>query len=302
MAPRAACLLPLLLIASATVILVDATCGVVDTTSCDDNPATLCKDCDGPADKVPNPLDCSTYYMCKNSSNFIFDDPLSCPDGQIFNMNNSKCSPDAECQFSCGSTSEDGCFYTCNNDMDGMIADPFDCSVYHQCTGTSGTDPGPAQTCPADKPYFGGKECVADESACCHCRPYCYEGDQYKKVEDPTDCRKFFFCLENHEMPTIPGECKDGEHFDLHAGDCSNTAPCVTLCRNVVDGDGCIDPYTCQELGYFPKCKTQCLREYYHCVEVSDDYATPETCPNNLVFNPDTLTCIKNETCPYTHK
>ncbi|XP_045111764.1 peritrophin-48-like [Portunus trituberculatus] len=301
MAPRAACLLSLLLIASARVILVDAICVPVETSYCGDDPAILCRDCEG-MDKVPNPLDCSTYYMCKGPGVFLFDDPLPCPDGQIFNMIDSECSPDAECQFSCGSTNEGGCFYTCDNDKDGMIADPFDCSVYHQCTGTSGTDPGPAQTCPADEPYFDGKECVADESACCHCRPYCYEGDIGKKVEDPTDCRKFFFCLENHVMPTIPGECRDGEHFDMHAGECSSTAPCMTLCRNVVDENGCIDPYTCQETGFFPKCKTQCLREYYHCVEVTDDYAPTETCSDDLVFNPDTLQCTRSESCPYSHQ
>ncbi|XP_045131325.1 uncharacterized protein LOC123516197 isoform X2 [Portunus trituberculatus] len=114
-------------------------------------------------------------------------------------------------------------------------------------------------TCPADAPYFDGEKCGVDETACCHCRPYCYADDLNKKRQ------------------------------------CSSTAPCATLCRNVVDENGCIDPYTCQETGFFPKCKTQCLREYYHCVDVNDDYASTETCSDDLVFNPDTLQCTKSE-------
>ncbi|XP_045111956.1 uncharacterized protein LOC123505010 [Portunus trituberculatus] len=105
-----------------------------------------------------------------------------------------------------------------------------------------------------------------------------------------------------YKIPTIQSECEDGEHLDSHARKCSSTAPCMTLCKNVVDENGCIDPYTCQETGFFPKCKTQCLREYYHCVEVNDDYAPTETCSDDLVFNPDTLQCTKTESCPYSHQ
>ncbi|XP_045111820.1 uncharacterized protein LOC123504932 [Portunus trituberculatus] len=300
MALRTSCLLlPLFFIASARVILVDAACTLIPDGTCGNNPAILCAGCDAGA-KVPNPEDCYNYYVCDGDGVFLFDDPFPCPDGQVFDM--TACKPDdGTCTTICPDTGGDGgCFYTCEgNTREIIISDPFDCSVYQQC---SGTEPGPAMTCPADAPYFDGEKCGVDESLCCHCRPYCYPGDKGRKVEDPTDCRKFFYCLKESETPTFAGECEDGEHFDMHAMLCRNTAPCVTLCRNVVDENGCIDPYTCQELGYFPKCKTQCLREYYHCVEVSDDYATPETCPNNLVFNPDTLTCIKNETCPYNYK
>ncbi|XP_045111913.1 uncharacterized protein LOC123504986 isoform X1 [Portunus trituberculatus] len=298
MALRTSCLLPLIFIASARVILVDAACTPIPDSTCGNDPAILCAGCDA-VTKVPNPEDCYSYYMCDSDGVFLFDDPLPCPDGQVFDTTACKLD-DGTCTTICPNTGGDGgCFYTCEWYVDRMISDPFDCSVYHQCRGT---DPGPAMTCPADAPYFDGEKCGVDESACCHCHPYCYPGEVGKKVEDPTDCRKFFYCLEPDEIPVIPGECRDGEHFDMHAGECSSTAPCMTLCRNVVDENGCIDPYTCQETGFFPKCKTQCLREYYHCVDVNDDYAPTETCSDDLVFNPDTLQCTKTESCPYSHQ
>ncbi|XP_045111936.1 uncharacterized protein LOC123504996 [Portunus trituberculatus] len=298
MAPRAGCLLLPLFIALARVIFVDAECGILSPTTCTDDVATLCADC-GTVSQVPNPFDCTSYYLCKDATNLLVPDPLPCPDGDTFDEKELVCKPDGKCSLNCNLPGGGGdCFYTCNGDQSKKIADPFDCSVFYQCTST---EPEPATTCPADAPYFTGDKCGVDESACCRCRPYCYAGDVAGKyVQDPTDCRKYFVCTAEHEMPPFQSECRDGETFDSRARKCSSTAPCMTLCRNVVDENGCIDPYTCQELGYFPICKTQCLREYYHCVEVSDDYATPETCPNNLVFNPDTLTCIKNEACPYT--
>ncbi|XP_045111806.1 peritrophin-48-like [Portunus trituberculatus] len=302
MAPRVGCLLlPILFIASARVILVDAhKCGdPPEGDPCTADPAITCAGC-GEGATVSDPFDCTSFYVCDGEGDYLYLDPLPCPDGYIFDEIERGCIIGGRCSFNCGKPGKGGnCLYSCEANYGRKISDPFDCSVYHQCTGT---EPGPAITCPADAPYFNGEKCDVDESLCCHCRPYCYADDAGKYVEDPTDCRKYFECVRNHEIPKYGGECKDGEHFDLHAKQCSSTAPCMTLCRNVVDGDGCIDSYTCQEIGYFPKCKTQCLREYYHCVEVSDDYATPERCPNNLVFNPDTLTCIKNETCPYNYK
>ncbi|XP_045111974.1 peritrophin-48-like isoform X2 [Portunus trituberculatus] len=295
-------LLPLLFIALARVILVDAqACGDIGPDTCKDDAATLCAGCTNGVALVPNPFDCSSYYVCKDETTFITDDSLLCPDGDIFDENELACKPDGNCSFNCEQPGDGGdCLYTCEGNPGGKIADPFDCSMYHQCTGT---EPGPATTCPADTPYFDGEKCGVDESACCHCRPYCYSGDDAGSyVEDPTDCRKFFLCLAENEIPTIQSACRDGEHFDLHTRQCSSTAPCVTLCRNLVDENGCIDPYTCQEAGFFSKCKTQCLREYYHCEEVSDDYAPTETCSDDLVFNPDTVQCIESESCPYSHQ
>lgn len=199
----------------------------------------------------------------------------------------------------CEVTSGGECFYTCDGNSNGKIADPFDCSVYHKCTATTTGDP---EKCSAPTPYFNGDGCGGDESLCCHCKPYCYTEDLGKLVEDPTDCRKYFLCLKAHEIPTIEGRCADGEHFGIHIRECSSSAPCVTLCRNVVGEDGCMDPFTCQETGFFPVCKTQCITDYYRCSVVSDDYASPERCPNGLVFNPDTLMCVANDTCPYKHK
>ncbi|XP_063853271.1 latent-transforming growth factor beta-binding protein 4-like [Scylla paramamosain] len=303
MAPRGCLLLPLIFIVSPRVILAQGACGDKPSNPCDPVDDSICANCPT-YDPVPNPQDCNSYYMCNNNV-LITDDPIFCPDGNIFDLSSKNCKPDdGKCTPYCENSGGGNCLYTCGKNVVGfLIADPFDCSVFYECVsdGSSDVKPGPAKTCPADKPYFDGEKCGVDESACCHCRPYCYPGDEGKKVEDPTDCRKYFFCTAEENVPSLQGECEDNKHFDLHAGKCSSTAPCMTLCRNVVDKDGCIDPYTCQEIGYFPVCKSQCLQDYYHCREVSDDFALPETCPNGLVFNPDTLQCVKNETCPY-HK
>ena len=219
---------------------------------------------------MPNPLDCYSYYLCDSTVLFT-PDPILCPDGDVFDNTKKKCVPDdGKCTPSCDKPGGGACFYSCGTNAAGFkVADPFDCGTFYTCTAdTSGGGgnpiPGPAETCTADKPYFDGKECGVDESACCHCHPYCYTEDMNKMVEDPTDCRMYFLCTAADEVPTFQGACGKGEYFDLHAQKCSSTAPCVTLCRNVVDQDGCIDPYTCQEKGYFPKCKTQCLRDFYH--------------------------------------
>ncbi|KAK8379709.1 hypothetical protein O3P69_019597 [Scylla paramamosain] len=296
MAPCGYLLLPLIFIASARIIFAQGVCGGELDNPCEPVDERICAYCTQYL-PVPNPQDCNSYYQCDGEFLFM-PDPLPCPDGEIFDQTELKCKSDGKCTPYCDKLSGGDCFYACEGNPAGMIADPFDCSVYHKC---SDTEAGPAETCPADKPYFNGEECVVDDSACCHCQPYCYTGDTGKMVEDPTDCRKYFVCTADNEVPSIQSECKDNEHFDHHARECSSTAPCVTLCRNVVDKDGCIDPYTCQEAGYFPICTSQCLQDYYQCLEVSDDYASTETCSDDLLFNPDTLQCTKNETCPY-HK
>ena len=249
---------------------------------------------------MSDPFNCNNYYICDATGELVGGESFPCPDGDIFDETLLKCKPDGKCTVQCDQPGGDkNCVYSCitNPPVNSKKADPFDCSVFYECS-----DPDTAETCPVDKPYFNGDSCGVSESDCCFCRPYCYAGEKDGlKVEDPTDCRKYFVCLNEHEVPTILSECDDGEHFDYHARECSSTAPCITRCRNVLDQDGCIDPYTCQETGFFPICKTQCLRDFYLCLEVSDDYAVPVKCPDDLVFNPDTLTCVKNETCPYNN-
>lgn len=300
MAPRGCLLLPLVFI-----VFTGLTSANERVTECGDKPVActidvlnLCVGCETPT-AVPNPFDCNSYYVCLDYT-FLLPELFFCLDGEIFDQTTLECKPDdGTCQPFCKEPDGDGCYYECRGNPGGRIADPFDCSVYRQCDALS---PGPAERCPVDAPYFDGVECWRDESACCNCHPYCYDEDDGLNVEDPMDCRKYYLCLEPNKVPVFSTACKDGYHFDPHARQCSNTAPCMTQCVNKVDVNGCIDPYTCQEAGYFPKCNTQCLSDYYHCLEVNDDYAIPEKCPGDLVFNPDSLTCVSVEECPYSRK
>lgn len=116
-------------------------------------------------------------------------------------------------------------------------------------------------------------------------------------VPDPTDCRRFYFCMDPG-MPTTSGSCDPMQFFDSYLRDCSSQASCNTLCKNVVGSGGCIALYTCVEEGFFPKCPSLCKREYYHCTEISDTYIEPDSCPFGYVFHPDDHVCVRNNNCP----
>nr|XP_053632546.1 uncharacterized protein LOC128688647 [Cherax quadricarinatus] len=179
-------------------------------------------DCTGKNDgeKVPDPKNCTNYYFCKDE--IPSDHALPCDAGMIFD--NGDCAPGPACTPICEVTV---CPITCNGSY-SMISDPFDCSKYYICT--AGQVNGPL-TCPDDKPYFNGENCVKDKEVCCavSCTPYC--GPGIVEAPDPVDCTKYYMCLE----VGIPNEdyhfpCSSGEVFDFQTGRCSSDASCITLC------------------------------------------------------------------------
>lgn len=114
---------------------------------------------------------------------------------------------------------------------------------------------------------------------------------------DPIDCTKFYYCIGENEIPTYQGHCTTGT-FDLFTQECSTTAPCVTYCTNVVSPDGCIDVFTCEEVGYFPACIDKCGSKFYLCrPENIGLVVEAESCSGDLVFDPNLSSCVEASSC-----
>ncbi|XP_063853387.1 peritrophin-44-like isoform X1 [Scylla paramamosain] len=250
-------------------------------------------DCSSPGKdgKVENPRDCHQFYICVGGEP---NGPLDCPDGTYFDTNSSDCVPNGseECKPTCGGGGGAGgdCTYKCD-DSTAYRADRYDCSTYYTCPNDG------VMHCGQETPFFDGETCQTEEKKCCHCNPYCYTGDENKKVLDPTDCTKYYFCLEANKVPEYSGRCSSG-NFDPFSQECSLTVPCLTLCTNVVKPDGCIDVFTCREVGYFPRCVDKCTQEYYHC-SAGDigSVVAADTCPGENVFDPNESSCVKPSQC-----
>ncbi|XP_063853390.1 uncharacterized protein LOC135096082 [Scylla paramamosain] len=247
-------------------------------------------DCAGITDgvNVENPKDCHQYYICIGGSAL---GPLDCPDGEYFDASTGDCVTNGpeECTPTCGGAGGT-CTYECGTNA-VYKADRYDCSTYYDCAS------GAVMHCGQETPFFNGETCQTEEKFCCHCNPYCYTGDENKKVLDPTDCTKYYLCLEANKVPEYSGSCSSG-NFDPFLHECSLTAPCFTFCTNVVKPDGCIDTFTCQEVGYFPRCVDKCTQEYYHC-SAGDigSVVAADTCPGETVFDPNESSCVKLSQC-----
>ncbi|KAK7086508.1 hypothetical protein SK128_015259 [Halocaridina rubra] len=238
--------------------------------------------------KVPDPKYCSRYYVCATGG-IAGVDPISCPPGEKFIQLTQNCDASYQCPTPpCAPMS---CHLTCTSVGD-RIADPFDCGIYYDCT-ISG--PGAATLCDPIRPYFDpiNKICSSDSSVCCRrqCDPYC--DPEATQAPDPTDCTKYYDCLENE--PIFPSvTCDHGQNFDVKIGLCSPTAECDILCNKT---SGCWTQFTCETSGYFAKCE-MCDPRYYYCLEAGQA-GIEELCPGDLLFDPDPdfPYCIEPEQC-----
>ncbi|XP_063599181.1 protein psiA-like [Penaeus indicus] len=183
-------------------------------------------DCTGkPAgSKVPDPKNCTQYYLCLNGE-VPTDHPLWCDPGEIFDTTLNECQPGSGCTDQCPATVPN-CHFTCDGLYD-LVSDPSSCSQYFVCL-PHGLEP---FGCPAGAPYFNGESCVDDKGACCSdpCTPFCEAATT--QVPDPTDCTKYYICLE----PGLASEeyhftCDAGQNFNLVTGRCDSGASCVILC------------------------------------------------------------------------
>ncbi|XP_045619745.1 peritrophin-48 [Procambarus clarkii] len=246
-------------------------------------------DCSGVADghMVPDPTNCRQFYFC------VGEEPTAeafpCDDGMVFDSAESKCVVGDTCSNICST-----CSYECPDSPEPppYFSDRYDCKIYYDC-GSKGQ-----HSCPNDNQFFDGSHCQSDESKCCSCKPYCSESDLYGGVIDPTNCKRYFFCSEIG-IPEYSTECVSG-NFDLISGTCSDTAPCLTYCTNVVGPDGCIDRYTCEVLGNHAKCPQRCDPHYYHCSSSNmGQVVTASSCSSGQYYHPDTGLCVTGANCPY---
>ncbi|XP_050700895.1 peritrophin-48-like isoform X6 [Eriocheir sinensis] len=265
-------------------------------------------------EKVPDPEDCRGYYMCIDGSavDSYYPLPFDCDDGEVFNFTEHDCVKGDSCE-PCGTTTVSDCSYECPAAttttaplFDAIETDPvsipsfYDCNSYYTC-GDDGQPDG-SGTCEPETPFFDGEKCQTDETKCCHCHAYCPKDGDPGVIADPLDCRGYYLCttVDAGAVPTTHGKCNDGEYFDAILGKCSASAPCMTQCTNVIGADGCIEPFTCLEIGYFARCPLakQCTPDYYHCTEATGAYQEAQSCGSGTVFHPDSHNCVPSDRCP----
>ncbi|KAK8379866.1 hypothetical protein O3P69_019695 [Scylla paramamosain] len=182
----------------------------------------------------------------------------------------------------------DKCDPDCSSTNDGdNVENPKNCHQFYVCFDKEAIGP---IDCPDDT-------CQTEEKFCCHCNPYCYKGDRGKKVLDPTDCTKYYVCIEENVIPDLSGHCSNGK-FDPFLHECSSSAPCLTLCTNVVKPDGCIDMFTCKKVGNFPACVDRCTPQYYKCGPGDiGSVVGSQSCSGDTVFDPLLGYCVYPSLC-----
>ncbi|XP_063598928.1 adhesion G protein-coupled receptor E1-like [Penaeus indicus] len=245
--------------------------------------------------QLADPENCHKFYYCfdDNSDNIynITDTSYWCEDhGAVFSQGDQLCG-NYTCVESCSGTCA---AYECSSDpSQEKRSDPFDCSIYYTCPD------GAAVHCEGDKPFFDGDQCQEDESKCCHCKPYCRPEDLFKNVLDPVDCKSYYFCVKKYDFPTSQATCPSG-NFNPFTLKCDDAFPCISACKNVVGCDGCIDIFTCEQYGNWPKCPQRCDPHYYHCGYEDFGHVVQESaCSSPSVYNPDTGKCVTEGECAY---
>lgn len=262
-----------------------------------------------PGKLVPDPKNCSQYYVCLNTGSPSAA-PSVCDNGTniYFNPTEEECQGSAtvchdltcvlpRCQLACDGTTD-------------FVADPFDCNTYYECL--PGEVSGPL-TCPAAAPNYNSERevCVADQSVCCTelCTPYCWV--LYSQIPDPSDCAMFYVCMEVGLAAygsNLHESCNAGQNYEMRTQQCSSAAPCTTLCGGTtvppISGTStpstgvCENSLMCTETGYFAACTT-CRQKYFHCTTVGQP-ARVEYCVGQLVFdtNPNNPRCVVPADCP----
>ncbi|XP_069178929.1 peritrophin-48-like [Procambarus clarkii] len=263
-------------------------------------------DCNGknPLDKVPDPLNCTNYYICLGDG-IASDHAVPCPAGNYFPPDGPDCTAvTGTCEATC---QPPDCHITCNGSF-SLISDPFDCGKYYICIAGQVTQ---TRYCDPDT-YFNGVNCVDDKEVCCtvSCVPYCQPG--IVETPDPTDCTKYYMCdVEGAVDPNLHFSCKSGEHFDYQIGRCASGASCTNLCSGgssttttgvtttTTTSTDCVDSLTCVDEGNYPRC-SYCQQEYFQCSGAGAQ-GVPHTCQENYVFNtvPIYPFCILPSNCPY---
>ncbi|MPC71412.1 hypothetical protein E2C01_065689 [Portunus trituberculatus] len=289
-------------------------------------------DCKGHSegDFVEDPVDCTKFYVCVHEDE-PSQHPIACePPTGVFDPVNGLCISGDTCVSSCGGET---CHLRCRGNQD-LVANPENCREYFQCD--SNLDLQGPMTCPSERPYFDGWNCVEDSWKCCtpECSPYCHTGDV--QIIDPYDCTKYYICSgEGPAHEANHHSCPHGETFQSSSSNCKAGAPCLTLCGNhpsfttttssttficstfpdststtpestttsttttTTDPD-CVASINCPDKGNYRMCE-YCNAGYFKC-NAAGQVGVATVCDPGFLFNTDHNYpfCVEAAECPYT--
>jgi hypothetical protein len=195
--------------------------------SCDNSSGTLVE-----GSKVPNPFDCTTFYVCSDVDGDgtleTSDSPISCPEGTYFDPSYTTClSIPTDGSSYC--TACNPCEVVCTEDELGApLPDPYDCSSYFVCLAGGSlahVDCGP------DEGFdYLQSECVGVDNARCFescdpCGIYCTEEG---RVPNPSDCHSYLYCEPG--VGTASFTCPADMHYDANSEECVEGEECDNQC------------------------------------------------------------------------
>lgn len=243
------------------------------------DPYSACKR-SRPGNKVPNPLDCHSYFLCIQADKHKVipsDNPLFCKEGYYFDPKEGKCRHElVPCYKPCINLNcLTSCPKTYKKRKSYFLPHPSDCNRYYACAPNS--DP-IEKVCPPDAPYFDGQGCSKDRYSCCDaCLPFC----QYKNTQtmDPYNCNSYYLCAHKG----IPQEeyhlmCPSGTYFDPERGFCTeqDNPTCDSVCSRI-DPENATTIVTAKTTDFYSTEET-----HFHSTEITftSDQSTSEIVGN----------------------
>ncbi|XP_071544995.1 uncharacterized protein [Panulirus ornatus] len=232
--------------------------------------------CHGDFSTYADTSNCTRYYVCYPGNVGI---PESCPADRPY-YSGTYCTSDVT-QCCAGQVKKHSdtdtashqsteksfrkCYFICHGDF-SAYADHSNCSKYYRCYPNGVGIP---ESCPPDRPYFNGVECISDSTQCCGQPPSSTETTGTSStIKTPS--------IEPHTTTTTPSTQSSTTTTT------TTTAPSVSCllepdCRDKPMGSAVPDP-------------NNCLR-YYVCL--GDNIATEDSfpCQPGLYFNPETNKC-----------
>lgn len=237
---------------------------------------------------VPDPTDCTRFYLCLQQVPTILQ---SCSSGSFFDSNQGYCRPnDGSCQLA-----------ICNGLEDGkLVAHPEDCRSYYSCSSQNGTS---LVQCDEGQ-YFHSllSICRVDHGQCrkvsnqdeTETAPRLCYGLHGVKLPHELYCNLYYACVKGL---AIPVECPVQHQFNPVLSICEPESQAVQPCSNgQLDGNVSY-VYSCGNLqdGTFLANRTDCTR-YFIC---AGGVATAQRCAAGTFFDSEQLLCLADDgSCP----
>ncbi|XP_050091536.1 uncharacterized protein LOC126575067 [Anopheles aquasalis] len=168
---------------------------------------------------VPNPVDCSRYYVCVN----MYPYSIECPGGNWFDRNLLRCVPiaEAECADTVTTVPTPG---ICEDRDDGVrVPSPESCALFYTCLNEVGNP----SFCPPGL-WFSEElqDCDDPENVNCTVEPsttvspsagICDGQPDGRYVASPYTCTQFYVCVNQSGYPSV---CSSGLWFSEAAQEC----------------------------------------------------------------------------------